>query len=133
MPSLLTDYSLRTHNTFGFDVSARFARRIAREDELAEALREDRAAARPRLVLGGGSNVVLTAIFPGVVWLIGLRGRRIVAATADAWLVEAAAGENWHDFVAWCLDQGCFGLENLALIPGTVGGRAHPEHRRVWT
>jgi UDP-N-acetylmuramate dehydrogenase len=121
MSSLLNDYSLRAHNTFGFDVRARFARRIEHETEVAEALHDARTASLPRLVLGGGSNIVLTGDYPGVVWLVGLRGRRIVDETHDTWCVEAAAGENWHDFVAWCLAQGCFGLENLALIPGTVG------------
>jgi UDP-N-acetylmuramate dehydrogenase len=75
----------------------------------------------PRLVLGGGSNVVLTGDFAGLVLLVALRGRRIVREDADAVYVEAAAGEPWHDFVAWTLAQGLPGLENLALIPGTVG------------
>ncbi|CAB3776907.1 UDP-N-acetylmuramate dehydrogenase [Pararobbsia alpina] len=121
MSSLLNDYSLLTHNTFGFDVRARFARTIEDERDVADAFHDTRTASMPRLVLGGGSNVVLTRDFPGVVWLVGLRGRCILSETTDAWLVEAAAGENWHDFVAWCLDEGCRGLENLALIPGTVG------------
>ena len=121
MSSLINDYSLLAHNTFGFDVRTRFARTIEDEGELADALHDARTASMPRLVLGGGSNIVLTRDFPGVVWPVGLRGRRIVRETADAWFVEAAAGENWHDFVAWCLDAGCRGLENLALIPGTTG------------
>lgn len=124
MFSLFSNYALREHNTFGFDVRARYACRIEHESDVDAA----RAAARshdfeglPRLVLGGGSNVVLTRDFPGTVWLVGLKGRRLVDASGDAWLVEAAAGENWHDFIAWCVDQGYDGLENLALIPGTVG------------
>jgi UDP-N-acetylmuramate dehydrogenase len=75
----------------------------------------------PRLILGGGSNVVLTRDFGGVAFLVALRGRRLVAQTSDAWFIEAAAGENWHEFVAWTLENGWPGLENLALIPGTVG------------
>jgi len=114
-------YSLRAHNTFGFDVRARLACRVEREPELAAALRDPRADGLPRLVLGGGSNVVLTRDFDGLVLLVGLRGRRVVRDDDRAWYVEAAAGENWHDFVAWTLDQRMPGLENLALIPGTVG------------
>jgi len=72
-------------------------------------------------VLGGGSNIVLTRDFAGLVLLIALRGRRVVREDAAAWFVEAAAGENWHEFVAWTLANGLPGLENLALIPGTVG------------
>src|ERR1700744_6246038 len=121
MSSLINDYSLLAHNTFGFDVRTRFARTIEDEGELADALHDARTASMPRLVLGGGSNIVLTRDFPGVVWLVGLGRRRIVRETADAWFGEAAAGENWHDFVAWFLDAGCRALENLALIPGTTG------------
>jgi UDP-N-acetylmuramate dehydrogenase len=125
MLSFLSDFALREHNTFGFDVRAHQACRIEHESDIAEALAQQRAdkalADLPRLVLGGGSNVVMTGNFPGLVWLIALQGKRVVEESADAWLVEAAAGENWHAFVAWCLEQGCNGLENLALIPGTVG------------
>ena len=75
----------------------------------------------PRLVLGGGSNLVLRGDFAGNVLKVEFGGRRLVAETAAAWIVEAAAGEPWHDFVRWTLAQGWPGLENLALIPGTVG------------
>ncbi|MFC0398421.1 UDP-N-acetylmuramate dehydrogenase [Paraburkholderia rhizosphaerae] len=119
--SFIADYPLRAHNTFGFDVRARLACRIEREDQLLAAVRDPRVAGLPRLVLGGGSNVVLTRDFAGLVLLIALRGRRIVREDGDAWFVEAAAGENWHQFVEWTLAQGLPGLENLALIPGTVG------------
>jgi UDP-N-acetylmuramate dehydrogenase len=118
---LIADYPLRAHNTFGFDVRAQFACRIEREDQLLAAVRDPRAAGLPRLVLGGGSNVVLTRDFAGLVLLIALRGRRVVHEDGAAWYVEAAAGENWHEFVAWTLAHGLPGLENLALIPGTVG------------
>src|SRR5690606_4483103 len=76
---------------------------------------------RSRLVLGGGSNVVLTGDFAGTVLKVDLPGRRLLRTEADAWIVEAGAGENWHDFVRWTLAQGWPGLENLSLIPGTVG------------
>ncbi|CAB3746770.1 UDP-N-acetylmuramate dehydrogenase [Paraburkholderia humisilvae] len=118
---LIADYPLRAHNTFGFDVRAQLACRIEREDQLLAAVRDPRAAGLPRLVLGGGSNIVLTRDFAGLVLLIALRGRRVVREDGDAWYVEAAAGENWHEFVEWTLAHGLPGLENLALIPGTVG------------
>ncbi|WP_322068621.1 UDP-N-acetylmuramate dehydrogenase [Paraburkholderia bannensis] len=114
-------YPLRAHNTFGFDVRARLACRIEHEADLARALGDSRAAGLPTLVLGGGSNVVLTRDFDGLVLLVALAGKRVVLEDDDAWYVEAAAGENWHDFVAWTLEAGMPGLENLALIPGTVG------------
>lgn len=75
----------------------------------------------PLLVLGGGSNLVLPGVVPGLVARVALRGVRLLRAESDAWLLEAAGGENWHGFVAECARQGWDGLENLALIPGTVG------------
>jgi UDP-N-acetylmuramate dehydrogenase len=74
-----------------------------------------------KLILGGGSNLVLTRDVAAVVLKVEIPGRRLVGQAPDAWIVEAGAGENWHDFVAWTLQQGWPGLENLALIPGLVG------------
>jgi UDP-N-acetylmuramate dehydrogenase len=71
--------------------------------------------------LGGGSNLVLTGDVKPLVLKVEVQGRSVVGETAKAWIVEAGAGEDWHDFVAWTLAQGLPGLENLALIPGTVG------------
>jgi UDP-N-acetylmuramate dehydrogenase len=75
----------------------------------------------PKFVLGGGSNVVFTRDPQALVLKVEVMGRRLVEERPDAWIVEAGAGENWHDTVAWTLAQGWPGLENLALIPGTVG------------
>lgn len=75
----------------------------------------------PRLVLGGGSNILLTGDFPGVVLHMGMKGMEIVGTDADATYVRAAGGENWHQCVLWTLSQGLGGLENLSLIPGSVG------------
>ncbi|HRO58243.1 MAG TPA: UDP-N-acetylmuramate dehydrogenase [Burkholderiaceae bacterium] len=114
--------SLKALNSFG--VEARARRLLALDDaaDVDEALAA--IADDPRvLVLGGGSNLLLANDFDGTVLRVGLHGRRIVEreAAGRPALVEAAAGENWHDFVCWTLDQGLAGLENLSLIPGTVG------------
>lgn len=77
--------------------------------------------AGPRFVLGGGSNLILAGDFAGLVVQVRIAGRELAAETPDAWLVRAAAGENWPAFVQWTLAQGWPGLENLSLIPGTVG------------
>ena len=85
---------------------------------------EELAALRqqtPRLILGSGSNLVLTGDSDALVLRMAIAGRRLAAEDADAWYVEAGAGENWHEFVLWTLRAGWPGLENLALIPGTVG------------
>lgn len=84
-------------------------------------LTESALANEKRFVLGGGSNLVLDGDFPGLVLHMAIPGKRLVKEDADDWYIEAGAGENWHDFVQWTLQQGCPGLENLSLIPGTVG------------
>ena len=114
--------ALQRLNTFG--IAAR-ARRLARVREVADVqalIRHPDWRADEVFVLGGGSNIVLTGDVQKLVLKVEIAGRRLVHATDRGWLVEAGAGEPWHDFVAWTLAQGWPGLENLALIPGTVGG-----------
>ncbi len=122
MSTILTDYSLEDHNTFGLAARARYAYLIQSEEDLLSACAEPRTAACPRLILGSGSNVLfLSEVFEGVVWHIGCKGRRLVHEDATHRFIEVSAGENWAAFVEWTLEQGWPGLENLALIPGTVG------------
>lgn len=73
------------------------------------------------LMLGGGSNLVLPDEVPGLTVQVALKGVRLMQTQDDAWLIDAAAGCGWHGLVSWCVTQGYGGLENLALIPGTVG------------
>ncbi|QYY30982.1 UDP-N-acetylmuramate dehydrogenase [Cupriavidus pinatubonensis] len=113
-------YPLRRHNTFGFDVRARYASHIRSEADLLAALNDPRAVGLPLVVLGGGSNVVLTGDLDALVLLMEIPGFRVGTAP-DAWLVTAGAGENWHGLVCRTIAEGLPGLENLALIPGTVG------------
>ncbi|MFJ2993243.1 UDP-N-acetylmuramate dehydrogenase [Pandoraea sp. NPDC087047] len=124
MPQLQRDVSLRDFNTFGLPAAARYVVTIDSEAALLEALAMPELAGLPRLVLGGGSNVVLTRDFDGVVLRMAIRGRERLAdhpADPHARYVRGGAGEVWHDFVDWTLSQDCAGLENLALIPGTLG------------
>mgnify|MGYP000936599624 CR=1 FL=1 len=113
--------SLRDYNTFGLPAVAATLVRVASEAEVKRVVDHPEYGRAPKLVLGGGSNLVLTRDVPGVVLKVEIPGRRLVAETADAWIVEFGAGENWHEAVAWTLAQGWPGLENLALIPGLVG------------
>ena len=121
LPHIERDADLGALNTFGLPgFAARLA--IIRDAAQVVALAQSPAGcAPPCLVLGGGSNIVLTGDYPGLVLKVEIPGRRLVAEDADAWYVEAGAGEPWHDFVRWTLEQGWPGLENLSLIPGTVG------------
>lgn len=119
--SVHENFELKRLNTFGVPALARYFAAVDDVEALRGALADKRFAAMPRLILGGGSNLLLTRDFPGLVINIRITGRRIVARDGDATYVEAGAGENWHDFVSWTLDRDLSGLENLSLIPGSVG------------
>ncbi len=113
--------SLREHNTFGLPAVAATLVRVASEADVRRVVDHPEYGLAPKFILGGGSNVVLTHDISALVLKVEILGRRLVREDADAWIVEAGAGEPWPDFVAWTLDQGLPGLENLALIPGSVG------------
>lgn len=117
----LRDVSLRRFNTFGVEARAAWFVEVQDETALREALDFARRENMPRLVIGGGSNLLLTGDFPGLVIRMASQGRRIMADSEAGVLVEAEAGEAWHPFVLWSLEQGLAGLENLSLIPGSVG------------
>ncbi len=112
---------LQSYNSFGIVARAHQLVRLRSAAEAQQLAADPVLAAQPRFVLGGGSNTVITGDIKALVLKVEIRGRRLLAQTPSAWIVEAGAGENWHDFVAWTLQQGYPGLENLALIPGTVG------------
>ena len=112
---------LQPYNTFHIVAKAQTLVRIAQEADVLALLADPDLGPAPKFVLGGGSNIVITGDVKPVVLKVEVMGRALVRETAKAFIVEAGAGENWHDFVAWTLDQGYPGLENTALIPGTVG------------
>lgn len=113
--------SLQPYNTFGIVARAQTLVRVRSSDDVHALRAHPQLGTQPWFVLGGGSNVVLTGDVKPVVLKMEIKGRRLVQETEHAWIVEAGAGEPWHDTVAWTLAQGWPGLENLALIPGTVG------------
>lgn len=112
---------LQAFNSFHIVARAHELYRVTSEDGLCRLLATEPWASMPKFVLGGGSNIVLTGDVRPLVLKVEIPGKRLLQETAKAYLVEAGAGENWHEFVRWTLDQGYPGLENLALIPGTVG------------
>lgn len=115
------DVQLQAFNTFGLAARARRYLRVTDPAQLAQLAADASLAGLPRFVLGGGSNVLLTRDVDALVLHMAIEGRAIVGEEGDAVLVRAGAGENWHRFVAFTLEQGLGGLENLSLIPGTVG------------
>ncbi|MDA7416585.1 UDP-N-acetylmuramate dehydrogenase [Xenophilus arseniciresistens] len=113
---------LQAHNSFGIVARAQHLLRVRSEADVRALLADARWRDVPKFVLGGGSNVVITGDIKPLVLKVEIMGRRLVEETPRAWIVEVGAGELWHDTVAWLMDQGWPGLENMALIPGTVGG-----------
>ncbi len=112
---------LQQHNSFGIVARAPHLARISGEADVAALLADAQWRDAPKFVLGGGSNIVITGDVKPLVLKVDVMGRRVVSETPRATIVEAGAGENWHDFVAYTIAEGFYGLENLALIPGTVG------------
>lgn len=113
--------SLREFNSFGLPGLAHTLVRVHSEDDVQRLLAHPQWGPAHKFILGGGSNVVFTRDITDVVLKIEIMGRRLLREDSKAWVVEAGAGENWHELVAWTLAQGLPGLENLALIPGCVG------------
>ena len=113
--------SLKPHNTFGLPAVARTLVRVTSDADVRQVVDHPEYGRAPKFILGGGSNIILTRDMPQLVLKVEVRGMRLVEERTDAWIVEAGAGETWHDVVAWTLEHGWPGLENLALIPGTVG------------
>ena len=112
---------LQSFNTFAVQAKAQWLTVAANLEELREALNFAQQHNLPARILGGGSNVLLTDDLPVVLIRMIGRGIRCLEETAEHVIVEAEAGEVWHPFVQHCLQQGWYGLENLSLIPGTVG------------
>ncbi|MCV9921645.1 UDP-N-acetylmuramate dehydrogenase [Pseudomonas sp. BT-42-2] len=113
--------SLKPFNTFGIDVKARYFTQARNDVDVRAALADAAQRHVAVLVIGGGSNLLLTHDIDALVLHMASRGRRVLSEQGDRVVVEAEAGEPWHGFVQWSLEQGLSGLENLSLIPGTVG------------
>jgi UDP-N-acetylmuramate dehydrogenase len=122
LPCLIQqDASLRRFNTFGVDAQARWLVRLRLPSALPEVLTQPGWKDLPRLIMGDGSNILFRRNFPGLV--IRLEAGRVEQVAADdrGITIRAEAGRNWHQFVEWTLEHNLAGLENLSLIPGTVG------------
>lgn len=111
--------SLKPYNTFGLDVRAKYFVKVESIQELKKVLSLDKYP--EKFILGGGSNMLLTKDLDCLVIQLALKGIAVIDQTDDEVLVKASAGENWHQFVLWCLAHNFGGIENLSLIPGNVG------------
>lgn len=113
--------SLKKLNTFGIEASSRYYTEFFNVDEIKEILSEKAFSGLPKLILGGGSNLLFTKNFDGIVLKNNLKGIVDVKEERDFYLVKSGAGEVWHQFVMHCIQNNYAGLENLSLIPGNVG------------
>jgi UDP-N-acetylmuramate dehydrogenase len=116
-----TDFNLKALNTFGIAASAKHYVSVATALELHAFLTESELRHNLKLVLGGGSNMLLTQDVDGTVLHINIRGKKVIKETDTYAIIEAGAGENWHEVVLWALRQNLGGIENLSLIPGNIG------------
>ncbi|MGL2964306.1 UDP-N-acetylmuramate dehydrogenase [Flavobacterium sp. RSB2_4_14] len=114
-----SNFSLKKYNTFGIEAKARQFVAAHSVDELKTILHENKT--ETKFILGGGSNMLLTKNIDALVIHIDLKGKKIIKEDDDFVWVKSMAGENWHEFVLWTIDQNLGGLENMSLIPGNVG------------
>jgi len=115
------NYNLFKLNTFGINVNATFFAEVESEKDLSELFELSEFKENQKLFLGGGSNVLFTKDFDGIVILNKLKGMEIVAENSDTVEIRAMGGEMWNDLVVFAVNNGYWGIENLTLVPGTVG------------
>ena len=116
---ILENFSLKNYNTFGIEAKAKQFVAVHNVTELKTILQQNKSD--KKFILGGGSNMLLTKDIESLVMHIDLKGKKIIKEDEDFVWVESQAGENWHEFVLWTIDQNLGGLENMSLIPGNVG------------
>ena len=121
MVEIFKKYDLTDLNTFHVKVEAKFFVEIKKEHELIELFKTPEFKDNEKLFLGGGSNVLFTKDFDGIVILNKIKGIEVVEDNSDSVLVRAMGGESWNDLVNFAVDRGYWGIENLSLVPGTVG------------
>jgi UDP-N-acetylmuramate dehydrogenase len=121
MLNIQSHVSLKPYNTFRIDANARYWVEVSNEEDLQTLLQLSEFIDTPKLILGGGSNVLLCQNFDGLVVKINIQGIDIVREDNDHIYLTAGAGVNWHELVLFCVKRGYAGMENLSLIPGTVG------------
>ena len=111
--------SLQPYNTFGIDVNAKSFVSITTTEDLVSVLKAHKN--EPKFIIGGGSNMLLTKDVEDLVLHINSKGKTVISKDNNTALIQCNAGENWHEFVLWCLEHNFGGLENMSLIPGNVG------------
>lgn len=121
MLTIQSNVSLKSYNTFGIDITTRYLVEVDNDQDIQTLLQLPDIQSLPKLILGGGSNLLLTQDFNGLVIKINIKGIETIKENQDYVWLRAGAGESWHEFVMYCVERGLGGIENLSLIPGTVG------------
>ncbi|RYF67303.1 MAG: FAD-binding protein, partial [Cytophagaceae bacterium] len=121
MLNIQSHVSLKPYNTFGIHANARYWVEVNSEEDLQTVLQLNDFINQPKLIFGGGSNVLLCHDFDGLVVKINIQGINVIREDDDHVYITAGAGVNWHELVLFCVSRGYAGMENLSLIPGTVG------------
>jgi len=119
--TISSNISLKPYNTFGIEASAKLFTIVQSVEQIKELLQTNEYKTNQRLILGGGSNMLLTKNVDAIVVKNNLKGIKVIKETDDFVWVKCAGGEVWHEFVMWCIDKNYGGLENLSLIPGCTG------------
>jgi UDP-N-acetylmuramate dehydrogenase len=117
--TITKNVSLKSFNSFGIDANAEFFCSVNSLVELTEVLKAEHS--NPLFILGGGSNMLLTHDISALVLHLNLKGIEVINETENTVIVKSMAGENWHEFVLWCLEHNYGGVENMSLIPGNIG------------
>ena len=118
---LLKNHSLKNLNSFGVDVKAKLFAEVFSEEELIKLLSDETFKRENKFILGGGSNILFTKDFEGIIIKVSIYGIKLIEESPDSVLIEAGAGVKWDELVDFCVDKKFGGIENLTLIPGTVG------------
>lgn len=118
---ILNNYSLKSLNSFGINVSTKYFAEVNSIKEIEEALEYTQQHQIPYLIFGGGSNILFTKDFDGMILKNNLKSIELVKEDENHYYIKAAAGEEWHSLVLYCIENNFSGIENLSLIPGSVG------------
>ncbi|NOU60919.1 UDP-N-acetylmuramate dehydrogenase [Marinifilum caeruleilacunae] len=121
MAHLLENISLKKYNTFGIEATARYFFEFEQEEEILEFLKENNIADTQYLILGGGSNLLFTEDFNGLVLHPNITGIELLDEDEESVLLRVGCNEEWDEFVEWAVENQLYGIENLSLIPGTIG------------
>ncbi len=121
IPPVKEYVSLKPYTSFGIEATARYFAAFSGEDELKQLLSNPVCSEVPALIMGGGSNILFTQDYQGLVLHNNIRGLEILEENEQSVVIRVGAGENWDELVGYCVRQGWAGLENLSYIPGQVG------------